>query len=239
MEGLEVSVASVVSLILWFCVSAITVIILVNKSRTSAVDIDFTPEYVAPGTLAMKSSCRSGVKDTCASASTTGERLACEHKNLVQCYASKRIPDGTDEPYVTSGGTKDRCLGMVAFGSDGPFSNRTTFPVCLDKGQAMTFPKGHPYKYIARNLTGPSIPYAVTLPTRTKYIVPNKKKEVDGKTEYYLPNGDPLPYGLNERLVRLRAEYGYDVIPFYERDSDGVLQQIDLSNIPITITRRY
>jgi hypothetical protein len=236
MEGIEIVVASIASLIFWACVSIITVVILTTRSSTTGIPIDLTPKFVSPGTLAQKSSCRSGVESACASASSLGERLACQHKKLVDCYASKRIPDDNEEPYVTPGGRKDRCIGMVAHGTNGPFSNRTTFPVCLDLNQVVTFPKGHPYKYVARDVSRPTRNYALTLPN--KYIQPSQKRVVDGKTEYLLGSGNPLPYGLNERLVRLREEYGYDVLPVYERDSNGVLQQIDLSSIPVTITRR-
>jgi hypothetical protein len=234
MEGIQLLVAAVSSIGFWISVSSVAVVIL--STRQPSIDIDFSPSYVPPGTLAQKSSCLTGLDEECKAASNLAERLACRHKKLVACYASKRIPDATEEKYVTKDGDAQYCIGLVARGTNGPFSNRTVFPVCLKRGESLTFPRGHPYAYVIRPQNAP-FTYALQFHGGKQYIMPYKKRTVDDKVEYILPSGNPLPYGLTERIVRLREEYGYDVFPLYERGSDGQLVQTDLSQISFTVSR--
>ena len=232
MEMMYFMSAVVSSVVFW--VSLSVVVLLVSMSRHKDESIDFSYQFVDPGTLAQKAPCAIGVDDACKKAGSIGEELACRHKKLVTCYASKRIPDGTDEAYVSANGDSGRCIGMVAHGSDGPFTNRTTFPVCLGKGEYVYFPRGHPYRYVARDKLRS---YALRF-DRAGYVIPERKDTSGGQPNYVLPDGKDLPYGLTETLVRLRNDYGYDVFPIYEYDKDGILFQADLSKSGMTITRR-
>lgn len=225
--------ASVASLLFWGVASCVAVLVLSNRSSPSDIVV-IPPQFAAPGDVTQKSSCAAGVDSACAPAKTLGEQLACKHKKLVECYAEKRIPDGVDPAYTASGGDATKCLGMVAYASNGVFSNRTTFPVCLAKNQSVTFPVGHPYRYVSRD---PYFSYAVNIPGKPRsYVIPTGKKTTDGKVEYSI-DGAPLPYGLNEHLVRLKRDYGYDVIPVYSKGADGVLRQVDLPTIALQVNR--
>lgn len=233
MEGIQLLAAAVSSFGFWISLLSVAVVVLSN--RKPGLEIDFSPTYVPPGTLAQKSSCLAGVDDACSTSTSLAESLACRHKKLVTCYASKRIPDATEERYVTKDGDTQFCVGLVARGTNGPFSNRTIFPVCLKRGESLTFPRGHPYVYIIRPQGAP-FTYAIQFHGGKKYVMPSRKRVVDDKVEYLLPSGDPLPYGLTERITRLREEYGYDVFPLYERDSSGQLVQADLSQVSFTVS---
>jgi len=236
MEEMYFLSAFVSSIGFWICLSLVAVLVITNNMKTQGLgDIDLSTQYVSPGTVADKASCRVGVEEACKKAASEGERLACTHKKLVNCYATKRIPDGVEPEHITKGGEKGRCAGVVAYASNGPFSNRTVFPVCMAKGQYFDIPKGHPYRYTIRNNPQWN-KYYMTI-NSTGYIVPSGKRTgKDGHPEYVLPSGDTLPYGLTEHLVRLERDYGYEVFPVYTKKND-TLVQADLSDVSFRFGR--
>ena len=210
-------------------------------SRKDAGVFDFSSQFVTPGTLAQKAPCQVGVDDACKKAKSIGESLACKHKKLVTCYASKRIPDGSDPRYITPTGQKDNCIGMVAYGSSSPFTNRTVFPICLGPGESIDFPSGHPYRYILRQnnnylFKGLNEHEWFYGDKKSGYIIPQSKTSTSGHTEYTLPDGEKLPYGLVNTLTSLKRDFGYDVIPIYKY-TDETLDQAYLPEIPMQISR--
>lgn len=241
MEGIHLLSAFVSSLGFWMSLSLVAILIITHNMRSSS-GADLSIQYVSPGTLADKASCRVGVAERCNKAKTEGERLACTHKNLVTCYAEKRIPDGVEPEHVTQGGEKGHCAGLVAYAENGPFSNRTVFPVCLGKGRVIDIPRGHPYRYTTqtnktKHQPGYHLASYYTNIDSSGYIVPTGRKLVGGHWEYTLPNGETLPYGLTDHLVRLNRDHGYEVFPVYKMEN-GVVVQADLSTVPFRVGRR-
>jgi len=233
--------AFISSLIFWISASIVTIMIVTNSRKSDGI-FDLSASFVNPGSMAEKASCQVGVDEACTKAATLGERLACKHKKLVDCYASKRIPDGTDLRYVSPTGAKDNCVGMVAYGTDGPFTNRTAFPVCLGPGESIEFPRGHPYRYVLRQnksylFKGLNDTEWFYGDKKSGYIIPDEKgTDSNGQPKYTLPNGDELPYGLTNALVSIRDKFGYNVIPIYKY-KNGTLEQAYLPDVPMQISR--